>query len=117
MRRARTLWDFDERVTAPLHGFAGADDYYTRSSSIHFLRGISRPTLLLSARDDPFMPPELLDDVAPVAYRNPMLELEIVERGGHVGFIGGRLPWRPLYYAERRVMQFLAQAVEHAAQV
>lgn len=114
IRRARTLWDFDEHITAPLHGFAGADDYYTRSSSIHFLPTIRRRTLLLSARDDPFMPDDLLDDVLPVARTNPMLELEIVEHGGHVGFVSGRFPWRPLYYAERRVMSFLAASVANA---
>jgi uncharacterized protein len=105
--RARTLYDFDDCVTAPLHGFAGADDYYARSSSIRFLHAIRRPTLMLSARDDPFMPPELLDEVAPIARANRALELEIVERGGHVGFIGGSIPFRPVYYAERRVGDFL----------
>ena len=58
---ARTLLDFDDAVTAPVHGFASADDYYDRSSSLRFLHGVRRPTLLLSAADDPFLPPAVLD--------------------------------------------------------
>ncbi|HKG91764.1 MAG TPA: alpha/beta fold hydrolase, partial [Gemmatimonadaceae bacterium] len=104
---ARTILEFDDAVTAPVHGFASADDYYARSSSIHFLPGIRVPTLLLSAADDPFLPPEVLDEVRAVARGNPLLEVEFVERGGHVGFIGGRVPWRPFYYAEWRVCEFL----------
>ncbi|MFN2565248.1 MAG: hydrolase [Gemmatimonadaceae bacterium] len=106
--RVRTLWDFDDVVTAPVHGFRDALDYYTQSSSLRYLPGIRLPTLLLSALDDPFLPREVLDEVRAVAETNPALELEFVERGGHVGFISGRLPWRPFYYAEWRVADFLA---------
>jgi uncharacterized protein len=112
----RTLWDFDDVVTAPVHGFAGASDYYTRSSSIHFLAAIRTPTLLLSARDDPFLPVAVLDEVRAIAERNPALEVEFIDRGGHVGFISGRAPWRPFYYAEWRVAEFLAAHLPpHAA--
>jgi uncharacterized protein len=107
--RVRTLWDFDDVVTAPVHGFHDALDYYTRSSSIHYLARIRVPTLLLSALDDPFLPPEVLGDVRSIAQHNPALELEFVRRGGHVGFISGRVPWRPVYYAEWRVAEFLAK--------
>jgi predicted alpha/beta-fold hydrolase len=106
--RVRTLWDFDDVVTAPVHGFRDALDYYTQSSSIHYLPRIQVSTLLLSAVDDPFLPPEVLEDVRAIARHNPALALEFVRRGGHVGFISGRLPWRPLYYAEWRVADFLA---------
>ena len=105
---ARTLWDFDDVVTGPVHGFAGATDYYTRSSAIRFLAGIRVPTLLLSAVDDPFLPPAVLDDVRAIARGNPARHVEFIERGGHVGFVSGRLPWRPFYYAEWRVADFLA---------
>ena len=54
--RARTLREFDDVVTAPVHGFAGVDDYYTRASSKPWLTAIRVPTLLLNARDDPFLP-------------------------------------------------------------
>ena len=103
---ARTLYAFDDAVTAPVHGFRNADDYYSRSSSIRFLDGIRVPTLLLSAYDDPFLPGEVLDDVARIAARNPCIEIEFPAKGGHVGFIGGQNPLRPLYYAERRIAQF-----------
>lgn len=107
LRRARTLYDFDDVVTAPVHGFRDANDYYTRSSSIHFLSQIRRPTLLLSARDDPFLPPPVLDDVARIAPSNSCLTVEFTGGGGHVGFVHGS-PWRPLYYAEQRAVEFLS---------
>jgi predicted alpha/beta-fold hydrolase len=114
IRRARTLYEFDDVVTAPVHGFRDATDYYTRSSSIRFLSGVRLPTLLLSAADDPFLPPDVLHEVRQIARGNAALELEFVDRGGHVGFIGGRVPWRPVYYAEWRVGEFLAGCVEAA---
>jgi predicted alpha/beta-fold hydrolase len=107
LERARTLFDFDDIVTAPVHGFAGASDYYRRSSSLGFLSPIRRPTLLLSAYDDPFLPRAVLDEVAEVARANPYLSVEFHQRGGHVGFISGRAPWAARYYAEERVLSFL----------
>jgi predicted alpha/beta-fold hydrolase len=105
--RAQTLFDFDDAVTAPVHGFRDASDYYSRSSSINFLASIRTPTLLLSARDDPFLPPEVLDEVAEVARKNSFLLVEFHELGGHVGFVSGRNPLRPRYYAECRILEFL----------
>jgi predicted alpha/beta-fold hydrolase len=111
LERARTLYAFDDVVTGPVHGFRDAHDYYTQSSSIGYLHRIRRPTLLLSAKDDPFLPREVLADVAAIAGQNPCLTLEFTERGGHVGFVGGR-PWRPIYYAERRAGDFLAEQLK-----
>jgi predicted alpha/beta-fold hydrolase len=108
LRRARTIYDFDDVVTAPVHGFADAHDYYSRSSSLGWLSRIRRPTLLLSAIDDPFLPAAVLDEVRQVATDNACLHVEFTKHGGHVGFVGGRVPWRPEYYAERRVCEFLA---------
>ena len=107
--RVRTLWQFDDVVTAPVHGFRDALDYYTQSSSIHYLSRVRVPTLLLSAVDDPFLPPDVLDEVRSIARANPSLEVEFVRRGGHVGFVSGRVPWRQVYYAEWRVGDFLAR--------
>lgn len=112
LRGARTLAEFDDAVTAPVHGFAGASDYYTRSSARHFLVDITRPTLLLSAFDDPFLPAEVLDDVLLVSLKNRHLTVEFHTRGGHVGFVGGVVPWRPEFFAERRVLDYLASHVE-----
>ena len=111
VKRPQTLYDFDDLVTAPVHGFRDADDYYARSSSLPYLARIRLRTLLLSARDDPFLPSEVLDDVRDLARANPSLHVEFVERGGHVGFISGSLPWRPFYYAEWRVADFLASSL------
>jgi uncharacterized protein len=113
--RVRTLWDFDDVVTAPVHGFRDASDYYAQSSSIHYLSRVRIPTLLLSAVDDPFLPPEVLEEVRSIARENPALVVEFVRRGGHVGFVSGRVPWRPVYYAERRVADFLAKQFERVS--
>jgi predicted alpha/beta-fold hydrolase len=64
----------------------------------------------LSARDDPFLPEAVLDEVIEVARLNPWLTVEFHEHGGHVGFVCGT-PWRPVYYAERRVGEFLLDAL------
>jgi uncharacterized protein len=104
----RTLEDFDNLITGPLHGFRDAQDYYERSSSLPWLERIRLNTLLLSAADDPMLPPQVLDEVREVAKRNPALHLEFVNHGGHAGFIAGSAPWRPFYYAEYSVCEFLA---------
>lgn len=105
---ARTFEEFDDAFTGPVHGFTGAADYYARSSSLSFLERIDRPVLLLSARNDPFLPPEVLEAVREQSRRNPLLQTEFTEKGGHVGFVGGQ-PWRPFYYMEPRVAQWLEQ--------
>jgi hypothetical protein len=101
---AADFWTFDDRITAPLHGFAGADDYYRRSSCRQYLGGIAVPTLILHARDDPFLPPEAIPTPAEAP---PAVTLEVQPTGGHVGFIEGRWPWRPEYWLERRIPAFL----------
>jgi predicted alpha/beta-fold hydrolase len=111
----RTLWDFDDVLTGPLHGFQDAADYYGRSSAIRFVAGVRVPTLLLSAADDPFLPPAVLDDVRREAAANPWLTVEFHAHGGHVGFVGGRVPWRPDYYAERRTVEWAAAHVGEGA--
>jgi predicted alpha/beta-fold hydrolase len=106
---ARTIFAFDDCFTAPVHGFDGAEDYYSRSSSIAWLDSISVNTLLLSAVDDPFLPGQVLDEVKSIADRNRSLHLEVTPHGGHVGFVGGRTPFSPIYYLEGRAGDFLAQ--------
>lgn len=113
MRGARTLYEFDDVVTAPVHGFRDAHDYYFRSSSLRYLDNIRIPTLLLSARDDPFLPKAVLDQVGEIARRNHALTAEFHEHGGHVGFVCGT-PWRPRYYAEQRLGSFLDDALRRA---
>lgn len=106
---ARTMFDFDDSFTAPVHGFTNAEDYYSRSSSIGWLHKISVKTLLLSAVDDPFLPAQVLREVRALAERNPALHVEFTSAGGHVGFVAGRNPFRPVYYLEERAGDFLAQ--------
>lgn len=99
---AQTFWEFDDVFTGPVHGFAGADDYYRRSSSIGFLSRVTVPTLLYSAVDDPFLPPIVLDRVREIAAGNPLLRIEFTPHGGHVGWVAGP-PWAPVYHMEGRV--------------
>lgn len=104
----RALTDFrtfDEHVTAPLNGFAGADDYYRRASCRPLLAGVGRPTLILHARDDPFVPPDAIPGENELA---PAVCLELSRRGGHVGFVAGRVPGRPVYWLEQRLTAFFA---------
>lgn len=104
--KARTIEDFDDRVTGPIHGFTGSNDYYTRSSSIHFISDIRVSTLLLSAGDDPFLPYAVLDRVREIAARNPNLQLQFTKHGGHVGFLSGLVPFRAVHWGEDRLMSF-----------
>jgi uncharacterized protein len=106
IRRARTFREFDDAVTAPLHGFADAADYYEQSSSKHHVAAIRVPTLLLHAEDDPFLPAERFPHAAVAA--NPAVRAIVTETGGHVGFIEGR-PWSPSFWAEREAARFLAE--------
>ena len=104
VKRARTLFEFDEAVTGPLHGFAGAEDYWAQSSSRPYLSRVRVPLLLLSAEDDPFIPSSCLPWKEAAA--NPCVTLEVHRRGGHLGFVAGPiLPW---FWAERRAAEFLA---------
>ena len=99
-----TLHDFDDKVTAPLHGFYDADDYYARCSSRPYLKNIAVPTLIIHAKDDPFM----TEDIIPEEHElSAMVKLEVTQGGGHVGFVGGKYPWRPEYWIERRAPEFL----------
>ncbi len=105
-RAARTLREWDHHVTAPLHGFVSADDYYTRSSAGPLLPSVRRPLLIVAAEDDPFVPPEALPRAA--AAQNPLLQLEVSREGGHVAFVHGP-PWSTRRHAERRAAEFLVE--------
>jgi predicted alpha/beta-fold hydrolase len=104
--RARTLFEFDDALTARVHGFEGALDYYAQSSSGRFVDRVRVPLLLLSAADDPFIPAECIPRTD-----NPSVTTEISAKGGHLGFVEGP-PWRPRFYAERRAIGFLAARLE-----
>ncbi len=91
----RSIVNFDHHVTAPLHGFASAADYYQQSSCRPYLKSIHVPTLVLQAKDDPFM---TLDIIPAVEELSPAVRLEVTRQGGHVGFVSGRFPWQAEYW-------------------
>jgi len=96
MLRSRTLRQFDDAVTAPLHGFKDTDDYWTRASSKPVLANIRLPTLIINAKNDPFLPASALPSTAEVS---PAVTLNFPDTGGHAGFASGRIPghldWLP----------------------
>ena len=106
----RSFAVFDDRVTAPLHGFTNGQDYWTRASATPWLGAIRKPTLLINACDDPFLPADRL----PVeeAARSPWLTAEFSRHGGHAGFVEGNWPGAASYWADRRVMDFLDLALQ-----
>ena len=91
-----SLWKFDDTITAPLHGFDGAVDYYQRCSARQFLPSIHTPTRILCAQDDPFFTPEILPGADELS-QNTTLELS--PTGGHVGFLEGRERWLDTHVA------------------
>lgn len=103
MYKANTLYAFDDAVTAPLHGFAGADDYWFRASSKPWLPGICVPTLLINARNDPFLPAHALPNSGQLS---SAIQCDFPLEGGHVGFVSGSLPGQ-LDWAPQRVLRFL----------
>jgi hypothetical protein len=105
---AKTFAEFDDAVTAPLHGFSGKDEYYDRCSALDFLKEIQRPTLIINSLDDPFMTPDSIPDESQLS---ECITLEISAHGGHVGFISGGTPWRPEYYLPSRITDFLASQI------
>lgn len=103
---ATTLRDFDEMVTAPLHGFRDAADYYARSSAAQFLSSVKVPTLLLNSRNDPFLPEQSLPDARAIP---AAVTPELPRQGGHVGFVCGRFPGR-IEWLPRRLLTFFERA-------
>jgi uncharacterized protein len=95
-----SIWEFDDRITAPLHGFAGAADYYRRCSSSGFLDTIEADTLLIQSKDDPMIPHTSIPDsgALPAAVR-----LHLTEEGGHVGFFSSN----PGNWLEQRILNFM----------
>ncbi|WJF89730.1 alpha/beta fold hydrolase [Paraburkholderia bonniea] len=109
MQASRTMYEFDNVVTAPLHGFRNADDYWTRATTRPLLPHITVPTLILNARNDPFLPSSALPTPAEVA---PTVELDQPEHGGHVGFMTGPFPGRIEWLAQR-VLGYLTPFARH----
>lgn len=98
--RVSNIWEFDDQITAPLHGFESANDYYERCSSIKFLPEISASTLLIQGYDDPLIPPGALPEADMVSESTVM---ELSPKGGHVGFVSAQSS----NWLEHRILQFL----------
>jgi predicted alpha/beta-fold hydrolase len=107
IRAARTFAEFDQAVTAPMHGFASADDYYARASSLGYLSRIAVPTLCISSEDDPFCPAESIPRARAAA--STSVSFEVSRWGGHTGFVSGAWPWRPRYWAEELTVDWLGR--------
>jgi len=106
-QRARTIRQFDDLITGPLHGFSGAEDYYTKNSSLPFLPDISIPTLVVNAKNDPFLSPECLPETLARELTNVWMEFPA--SGGHCGFMDRRGGLNGTYWSEKRAVQFLTQ--------
>ena len=106
IRRVRGFQEFDDRYTAPIHGFRDAADYWRQSSARQFLPTLRVPTLLVNARDDPFLAPECFPFAE--AEANPCLFFQAPNHGGHVGFLDFTEGVRGRTWAERRAVDFLA---------
>jgi predicted alpha/beta-fold hydrolase len=105
--RVRTFLEFDDRYTAPIHGYRDGPDYWTRASSRPLLAGIRRPTLLVNALDDPFLTPQCMpfDE----ARASEHFHFEAPAHGGHVGFMER---W-DRYWSEARAVAFLRRWIGH----
>ena len=108
VRAARSLHAFDAVVTAPLHGFRDVADYYARSGAGQFLGGIAVATLLVNARNDPFLPAAALPEPGQLP---ACVTLETPDDGGHVGFVSGAFPGR-LEWLPARILDFFEQEIE-----
>jgi predicted alpha/beta-fold hydrolase len=108
--RVKTFRHFDDRYTAPIHGFRDAEDYWARCSARFFLEAIRCPALLLNAADDPFLGPGCFPHE--LAAHHEWLHLEVPAHGGHVGFVGCGLRGDE-YYSERRALEFLSPLDSH----
>ena len=98
---------FDDRYTAPHHGYHGANDYYHRASAMRVIDKVARPSLILSAADDPFVPPHIFD--APPVKNNPNITTVITPTGGHCAFVEPEKPSYDGYFAETLIVDFLKE--------
>jgi predicted alpha/beta-fold hydrolase len=100
----KSFWSYDDQVTAPLHGFAGAKDYYDRSSSRQYLKNIKIPTRIIHAVDDPFMFKTTVPDKTELSCS---IDFLLTKNGGHVGFISGKTPYSAYSWCEKKIIEFL----------
>lgn len=108
LNNIQSFWQYDQRVIAQLYDFKNVEDYYQRSSSCQFLKNITTPTLLIQSKDDPFMTESVIPDLNELS---PTVLLELTQSGGHVGFVSGNNPFKPNYWLDQRIPQFLSEKI------
>jgi hypothetical protein len=106
LKQVRTVREFDAAYTAPYFGFASAEDYYHRASAMRIIDRIRVPALVITAADDPFVPPRPFHD--PKVTANPCLKVVICDHGGHCGFVAAATGDDDGYWAESRIVEFVA---------
>lgn len=105
LKNVRTLHEFDDLFTGPIHGFKDAMDYYTQSSSLKFVTNITIPTLVVNAKNDPFLSPKCYP--IDLLKNHPFVTFESPEFGGHVGF--SKFSKNGLYWSEERALEFISR--------
>lgn len=106
VKKSRNFWEFDDYVTAPLHGFLNVQDYYQQSSSRQFIHKIKIPTLIIHALDDPFISPSAIPSATELP---PNVTLELSKTGGHVGFISGKKFGKAEYWLDKRIIEYFEE--------
>ena len=104
INKLNTLWEFDDLLTAPLHGFKNVRDYYEKASCHQYLRGVQVPTLLVHAMDDPFMVPQVVPQASELS---GLIQTAFVPVGGHVGFVSGSFPGKEWSWLSQIVPNFI----------
>ena len=104
INKLNTLWEFDDLLTAPLHGFKNAHDYYEKASCHQYLKSVQVPTLLVHALDDPFMVPEVVPQASELS---GLIQTAFVPVGGHVGFVSGSFPGKEWSWLSQIVPNFI----------
>lgn len=105
IQQLKSFYHFDDKITGPLHGFKDARDYYQRCSANQFMHKIATPTLVLHAKDDPFM----TSDIVPASEQiSDSVRIELSEQGGHVGFLQGSI-FKPVFWANERIKKALSE--------
>ena len=107
LNQLKTLREFDDKITAPLHGFISAEQYYSESSCLKFLKNIQVPTLIMNSLDDPFLDKKTFPSSKEVS---EMVELEYHKKGGHAGFICGNT-WKQIGWIEPRIIEFFKKII------
>ena len=108
LQQLSSIREFDDKITAPLHGFTDANDYYSKSSCRQYLPHIKHDCLIIHSRDDPFMTPAIIPDASELS---DSTEMELYDNGGHVGFVSGSVPGKANYWLEQRITDYLQHKV------